>query len=301
MSVPLLGLEVVDAWRAQGARVSSGNDATLASPDDTNSFALLVRQAVEALAPRTVLDVGCGCGIPTLEALAAGAERAIGLDVLPANLVLTRRNATRAGLGDRVSTRLMGWGEGAADVLARESIELVVANPPYLPQANGLAVDGGPDGTRLLRSIIGEAARFTRALALLFGSLSNPLAVLEALGKSGWRVRSMFAHAVQFGRYTSAPATLRALHRLKLKRTAFFANARAQSSACAPHAYLVLGVVATRGHARASLLPAVTALLDEFAREGVQALSRRRLVERFPVPFAVGRYYDDARVFTPAR
>lgn len=285
MALRLIGTELVDGWRARGARLESGDDATLASPDDTNSFGLLVRRAVRMLRPQVALDIGCGCGIPTLEAVAAGATRIIGVDVVQANVTLTRSNATRAGFGDRVSARLIEWGRWKP---GPERIDLVVANPPYLPDAPGVAVDGGPDGTRVLRSIIANVPESTSGLALLFGSLSSPRKVMTALSDAGWRVRSMLAHCVRFGRYTSEPATLATLHRLRRAGAAFFYDVMAETPKFAGHSYLVLGVVATRGTAPKGLLESVETLVHAFGRFGPRALD----LVRMPVSLDAASYFD---------
>ena len=54
------------------------------------------------LAGATVLDVGCGSGILTLVALALGAARARAIDVDPDAVAVTRENAERNGVADRV-------------------------------------------------------------------------------------------------------------------------------------------------------------------------------------------------------
>jgi len=56
------------------------------------------------LAGVTVLDVGCGSGVLTLVALALGAARARAIDVDPDAVAVTRENAERNGVRDRVET-----------------------------------------------------------------------------------------------------------------------------------------------------------------------------------------------------
>jgi ribosomal protein L11 methyltransferase len=51
-----------------------------------------------------VLDVGCGSGILALVALMLGAEKARAIDVDPDAIEVTRENATRNGLDERVET-----------------------------------------------------------------------------------------------------------------------------------------------------------------------------------------------------
>ena len=276
----VLDMECVESWRARGLRLGSGDEATLASPDDTNSFALLVRQAVETLQPETVLDVGCGCGIPTVEAAESGASQVVGIDVAKANVALARQNVTRAGLAHRVLVHHRRWEDAsAADI----SFDLVVANPPYLPSASGVAVDGGPDGTRMLQAIVSRMPASASGLALLFGSVSNPLEVLGLLAGRGWSVQSLFAHVVPFGRYTSTPAMLRVLHRQRLAGTAWFGRVDGLEPV---HAYVVLGVVAKRGRAPRGLAEALRAALEAFQRFGPDALDEADL----PVPFETASY-----------
>jgi len=66
----------------------------------------LVAEALEEtpLAGVTVLDVGCGSGVLTLVALALGAARARAVDVDPDAVAVTRENAERNGVSDRVET-----------------------------------------------------------------------------------------------------------------------------------------------------------------------------------------------------
>jgi predicted TPR repeat methyltransferase len=61
---------------------------------------VLLRE-VERLDAPTLLDVGSGSGVNALAALEAGASSAVGVDVAPQMVALSRERATEAGLGER--------------------------------------------------------------------------------------------------------------------------------------------------------------------------------------------------------
>jgi ribosomal protein L11 methyltransferase len=65
---------------------------------------VLSLQAVEALVRDgdTVLDVGCGSGVLAISALMLGARRAIGIDINPASVEVSRANARANGVNDRL-------------------------------------------------------------------------------------------------------------------------------------------------------------------------------------------------------
>lgn len=137
----------------------------------------LVERALELLAERPgalVADIGTGSG-----AIACGLAAArpdvdvLAVDQSPGALAVASDNVQALGLTSRV--RLL-----AGDLLGplaslSGSFDMVVANPPYLPSGiiadlpveverfePRLALDGGPDGMRVLRRIIAEAPRFLR-------------------------------------------------------------------------------------------------------------------------------------------
>ncbi len=289
--IPFIRPALVESWTARGLRLraDAGAEETLNACSDTNSFGLLVRRAVEELHPRTVLDVGCGCGIPTIEAAQAGADEVHGIDIARANVVLARENVLRAGLDRTVSVHHSSWELLAARFPQAVPSELVVANPPYLPGGTGATVDGGEDGARLVRELIEHVSPRTRGLALLFGSVSNPLSILALLEAKGWTVECIQAHAVRFGAYTSLPSTLGVLKQRRRQHTSFFWDMPHGIAAGdrAPHAYLVLGVVATRGAPRNGMLPTMQRLLVDFQRFGPDSLGQALL----PVPLEVGSYF----------
>jgi len=228
--------------------VEAFQSSLLDDPDETAAFGRLVRRAVAELQPRRVLDVGCGSGLPTLEAAHAGAARVVGIDVQPRSVFLARGNIRRAGLSARVTVHPASWEDLLTGSFYPGQVDLVVANPPYVPAGEGIAVDGGPTGTRLLDSMIDGMPTTVRGTALLFGSLSDPLHVLSRLERRGFQIGRIFAQAVPFGRYTSLPTTLAALIQLREHRLAWFCDVPGEPE-LAPHEYLRLGVIAERGSA----------------------------------------------------
>jgi release factor glutamine methyltransferase len=160
-----------------GLRIAVTPDVLIPRPETEG----LVQWAIERLrarpAPR-VVDVGTGSGAIAC-ALAAQLPRArvLALDWSIAALAVARQNVQAHGLGRRVQLV-------AGDLLrplrrADLAVDAIVANLPYLPSAMiaalppeisrcepRLALDGGPDGSILLRRLVAEAP--------------------AALGRGGW-------------------------------------------------------------------------------------------------------------------
>jgi hypothetical protein len=115
-------------------------------------------------------------------------------------------------------------------------------------------------------------------LALLFGSINDPLAVLERMVARGFELTHLLAYSVSFGRYTSMPATLAHLKRLRSQGKAWFCDVP-QGAGQAPHAYLTLGVVGRRradpGELPATddIIASVAALLPEYQKWGPTVLA----------------------------
>jgi release factor glutamine methyltransferase len=157
---------------------------------------LLVEEAL-ALAGRrpqdapslTIVDVGTGCGAIAL-ALATHLPSAqiIATDISPATLALAQGNAERLGLASPV--RFL-----CGDLLAplEQSVDIVVANLPYVRSAEWErlpveircyepreALDGGPDGLRVIERLLRQAPAYLRtgaALLLEIGYEQGPAVV----------------------------------------------------------------------------------------------------------------------------
>jgi ribosomal protein L11 methyltransferase len=147
---------VIDPGRAFG----SG-----AHPSTRLALAALERSLV---GDARVLDAGCGSGVLAIAALRLGASRATGIDVDPAALDATRRNAERNGVLDRLSVS-----DASVDHVAatRGPFELVLANmllPQLVAMAGPLRAALAPGATLVLSGVLTEQRRpLLAAYALL--------------------------------------------------------------------------------------------------------------------------------------
>jgi release factor glutamine methyltransferase len=112
--------------------------------------------------------VGTGSGaIAIAIASAAPGATVWATDTSASSAALAQRNVLLHGLGDRVIVRQGDLLEPVPGI-----VDLVVANLPYVPAASWptlprdvrdfeprLALDGGPDGTRLVEPLIRQAAK----------------------------------------------------------------------------------------------------------------------------------------------
>jgi ribosomal protein L11 methyltransferase len=115
----------------------------------------LVVQAIKKYASESqgklVIDVGCGSGILALAALTLGAERAIAIDNDPDVIDVTRENAARNGLADRIDA-------STTDVAALDATApLVLANIEahvLIPMAPALIERVEPGGLLFLSGVL---------------------------------------------------------------------------------------------------------------------------------------------------
>jgi release factor glutamine methyltransferase len=113
--------------------------------------------------PLRGLDLGCGSGAVALALAAARPSWSlVAVDLSPEACALTRRNAERLGLDERVEVRCGNWYEPVAGACW----DLIVSNPPYVADADpeleadvrahepAQALFAGEDGLDALRSIL---------------------------------------------------------------------------------------------------------------------------------------------------
>jgi len=179
--------------------------AALIPRPETEGLLALALNALEGQAAPAVLDVGTGTGALALGLKAARPEAQVtASDLSPEALALARRNASANGL--EVRFVLADLLEGVTG-----SFDLIVSNPPYLPDADrlnaqpevrhdpDLALYGGPDGLRLARRLAVQAAgRLKPGGTLLLELDPRNVGLLAAeMRSAGWTVQT---HADLSGR-----------------------------------------------------------------------------------------------------
>lgn len=163
---------------------------------------ILVEVALEYLADQTeplVLDLGCGSGIIAVSiAHEHPTANLVAIDISEGALEVTRRNAERNGVGERLRVQLGDLFEPLHKDPGPEAFDAIVCNPPYVrsgeiaglaPEVRDyephLALDGGEDGLDCYRRIAANAGDFLKAegyLALEVGD-SQAQAVGEILAE----------------------------------------------------------------------------------------------------------------------
>lgn len=191
---------------------------TLIPRPDTET---LVRAVVEQT-PRRVVDVGTGCGAIAL-ALAVELPEAcvIGAELSPPALDVARRNGERLGLAERVEWLLC---DGLAEL--EGAFDAIVSNPPYVPTGEldalppevrhepWLALDGGPDGLRVIERLAKEAPPRLApggvlALEVAIGQAAPVTALLREAGAIAVETRKDLGgiERVVLGRFDSGGAS----------------------------------------------------------------------------------------------
>jgi release factor glutamine methyltransferase len=197
----------------RGVRVRVTPDVLIPRPE-TETLVEWALALLPAAGPRRlrVADVGTGSGCIACALAAARADLdVVAIDLSHAATLVARDNVGRHGAAVRVVV-----GDLLSTLRAR-SVDAVLANPPYLTDAETaalgpevadheprLAVSGGPDGLRVLARLVDEVPRVLRpdgVVVLETGGASHVTALvarLRGLGFSGVAAGADLAGVTRF-------------------------------------------------------------------------------------------------------
>lgn len=198
----LLGMLGAAEWRRKGLEVPGLKGKLhphygVYLPTRTDYVELLLE--VDPRGKR-VFDVGAGTGILGFLLLQRGAASVVATDIEPRAVACARDNAERLGLASRFEALL-------ADLFPEGKADLVVCNPPWIPE---------PPKNRVDRAVFDEGSDFLRRFLEGLGAKLEPggegllilsnLAVLLGLRPAGWLEEQLARArlAVQWTRSTPA-------------------------------------------------------------------------------------------------
>jgi ribosomal protein L11 methyltransferase len=152
------GLVVRPPWEAYEAKAGEkvlelepGRAFGTGLHETTRLVVKAIKEHASEAQGKLVIDVGCGSGILALAALALGAERAIAIDNDPEAIDVTRENAARNALSERIEA-------STTDVAALDATApLVLANIEahvLIPMAPALIARVEPGGLLFLSGVL---------------------------------------------------------------------------------------------------------------------------------------------------
>lgn len=256
--------------------------------------------------PLRVAELTSGSGLIGLHLLRIERNSTLlGLDVDASAARIASVNADLLGLSRRVRfTRADLRSRNTESLLISERPQLVVCNPPYVPEPAGedLAVEAGagPDGTAYIMRAL-ELVRMTkpRAIALSWCSLSDPERVVQQAERSGYRLNSLFVAVIADGEYSGGVGNyLRSLDCAFLNDSAETLHAVAPDGAVS-FAYLLMAGEFSRKDAGphrhdAKASDHVRTICSRFARRGIAALAS--IDAPFPVRAWLLDRWDEVRL-----
>jgi len=159
----------------------------------------LIADQFGSCAGETVIDLGCGSGFFSVLAAKMGARRVYALDVHKEACELTRRNAEKNGVADRIDCRQGDLFESFKDLIADTIIDDVSGVAEALARRSGWFPEpvptGGPDGAdptvRMFQSVRKHLAKNGRLIFPVI-SLANEHRILEAARQAFRNVHLVF-------------------------------------------------------------------------------------------------------------
>jgi methylase of polypeptide subunit release factors len=279
------------------------------SPEDTllcviASEAALARArlpgaSMQPDSPLRIAELTAGSGLIGLHLLRIERNSTLlGLDIDREAADIASANAELLGLSRRARfTTADLKSRNTENLLAAEKPQLLVCNPPYIPEPPGrnLAIEAGAGaaGTaHIMRAI--ELARTVkpRSMALSWCSLSDPVCVVDEAERLGYRLNSLFVAVIADGEYSGSVEDY-----LKGLNTAFLNSSPETLRAVAPDGSASFGFLLMAGEfSRANTGPRgiertsgshIRTICSRFARRGIGSL------DSIEAPFAVRTWLLD--------
>ncbi len=172
---------------------------------EEDSF-LLMKNLVD-VNNKTVLDIGCGTGIQSINALKKGAKLVVGIDINPLAVKLSLKNARlnncdlkrifffESDLFSRMPDILNELSEKGYNI---KDFDVILFNAPYLPTSEdeklndvlNYSFDGGFDGRKVLDKFIKEVGKYLSndgIVQIVQSSLTDEGKTYKMLDKYGFK------------------------------------------------------------------------------------------------------------------
>jgi predicted RNA methylase len=290
----IINRERYDAYRAIGL-----GPRHFLMPEDTDAFCRLVEESVRAR--DQVVDLGCGDGIPTVHALACGAQQILGVDISQSAIesALENWNVWRQVFHQEdarlklLQADMLAFLDGGDYAPYRKGVDLIVSNPPYIPVGTEMSagtVDGGKDGLRFIAPLLRTASSICDRVSWLQGSFSSPGSAIDIAAQNGWKCEMILAYAVKFRQYAQKQVPY--LQLLKESGAAFFYTEHDGET----NWFVKLGLICSRSEESRELASgfmdvlrqSLVEFLDAFSRSGPSLGGIRQF--SFPVRCRYGIY-----------
>lgn len=154
---------------------------------------------------KSVIEIGCGRGMASLNAAKNGAIEVFGVDISPEAVACANKNAKLNKLSNArfVVSDLFG------NILKNKKFDVILFNPPYLPtgqidKLNGPlnhAFDGGKDGRKVLDVFLPQFDKYLKGggcLLLVQSDLNGPIKTKRKLKKLGYEVEVVLKESFFF-------------------------------------------------------------------------------------------------------
>ena len=240
----------------------------------------LRREDGRSVDPLRIVELTTGSGLVGMHLLRLEhGSRLTGLDVDESAVETARSNAKLLELTGRTMFDCADlWSETTTEMLAALQPQLLICNPPYIPEPAGGSLEieagAGPRGTAHLDRTIELAEEFKpRAVALSWCSVSDPAGIVERARSAGYFLNSLFIAAIADGEYSGSVHPY-----LSTLDTAFINEQPATLEAVAPDgaarfAYLLFaGDFSREPRPAYDLADTVENISRNFVKSGLEAL-----------------------------